>query len=166
MNATTAAFRAAVERGDLDGVLAACAPDVVVHSPITDLSRFEGHAELRTLLEDVLVAIREIRYTQDVGDDEWRALFYTARVGGVHVDEATRVRLGRDGRIAELWLYFRPLPGLAALTAALGVRLARRQGRMNTVLAIVLVKPLAVLLRLGDRIAVRLVGLPSRPRRS
>ena len=162
---TTAAFRAAVERADIEGTVATVTPDVIVNSPITDLSRFEGVDEFRALLEHVYVTITDIRYTDDVGDETIRALFYTGRVGGVHVDEATKVRLNDDGLIEEIWLYFRPLPGLVAVTAGLGIQLGRRQGRLNGVLMTLLLRALPAVMRLGDRVAIPLAGLPSRPKR-
>ena len=162
---TTAAFRAAVERADVEGTVATVAPDVIVNSPITDLSRFEGVEEFRALLEHVFVVITDIRYTDDVGDETTRALFYTARAGRTHIDEATKVRLNADGLIEEIWLYFRPLPGLVAVTAGLGIRLGRRQGLVNGVLMTLLLRALPAIMRLGDRAAIPLAGLPSRPKR-
>ena len=58
-----------------------------------------------------------INFTDDVGDAHTRALFYTATVRGVEVEEATRVRLDDQARVTEITLWFRPLPGLTALMA-------------------------------------------------
>jgi ketosteroid isomerase-like protein len=47
---TTARYRTAAEAGDVDGVVATLAPDVVLHSPITDKLEFRGLATLSAAL--------------------------------------------------------------------------------------------------------------------
>lgn len=156
--ATTARVRAAVEAGDVDGFVDTLAPDAVLRSPITTAFSFEGIDAIRGLMVEVLASIREIRYTGDVGDAHTRALFYTARVGAVEVEEATRVRLDDDARVTELTIWFRPLPGLTALLAELGPRIANRRSRSRGAAVAAITKPLAAMTRSGDRVAVKLVG--------
>ena len=161
--ATTARLRAAVEAGDVDRLMQAFAPDVVLHSPLTDSLTFDGADAVRGLMPHVLAVVRDIRYTDDVGDEQTRALFYTARIAGVEVEEATRVRLTDDAKIVDITLWFRPLPGLTALMAALGPRLAETPGRRSAVKA--MTAPLAAMTRHGDRVAVKFVT-PPRQRRA
>jgi hypothetical protein len=160
---TTRRYREAVESGDVDGFLATLAPEVVLHSPITAREQFRGHEELRVLLHAVLASIEGIRYFEDVGDARARALFYRARVGRQEVEEATLVRLDDRALITELRLWFRPLPGLAAVTGRLGPELARARGggRGRTALVAAITAPLVAATRVGDAVAVPLV----RPRR-
>jgi hypothetical protein len=62
-----------------------------------------------------------------------------------------RVELDADGRIAELTAFFRPMPGLAALAAALAPRVVvRRQGRLRATVARLAMAPIALLTRIGD----------------
>ena len=56
-------------------------------------------------------------------------------------------------QISEITIFFRPLPGLAALTSALAPRLARKHGRVRPLVASLLIGPLGLLTRLGDRLA-------------
>jgi hypothetical protein len=154
---TTARFRRAVEAGDVEAVIETLAPDVVLNSPITDRVVFRGRDEVRVLLRSVFATIGDIRYFADVGDERTRALFYRANVGGHPLEEATRVELDGQGQISEITLFFRPLPGLATLTAALAPRMARRHGRLRPVLARLLLAPFAFAARAGDRLARRLV---------
>jgi hypothetical protein len=134
-------------------VIATLAPDVVLHSPITERVKFRGPAEVRELLLSVFEAISDIRYSADVGDDRTRALFYRAHVNGTPVEEATRIELDEQGRIREITLFFRPLPGLATVTAELGPRVtARRHGRLRSILARLLLAPLGFVTRAGDRV--------------
>jgi hypothetical protein len=148
----TARFRRAVEAGDVEGVIETLAPDVVLHSPITDRFSFHGRDEVRDLLRSVFASIDGIRYFADVGNTRTRALFYRASIGGQPVEEATRLELDEAGRITEITLFFRPLPGLTALTAALAPRVASRHGRLRMLVARLMTAPLAVATRLGDRL--------------
>jgi hypothetical protein len=152
--ATTARFRRAVEAGDVEGVIETLAPDVVLHSPITARFDFNGRDEVRDLLRSVFATIDGIRYFADVGDDRTRALFYRGSVNGEPLEEATRIELDDEGRIKEITLFFRPLPGLATLTAALAPRVARRHGRFRALVARALTYPLGLATRLGDSIVV------------
>jgi hypothetical protein len=152
-SATTARFRAAGEARDVEAMLATLSDDVVLHSPITDRVTFDGIDAMRELLRAVFAVIDDIHYSADVGDEHVRALFYTAKVGGQPLEEATRVQLNDRQQISEITIFFRPLPGLAALTSALAPRLARKHGRVRPLVASLLIGPLGLLTRLGDRLA-------------
>jgi hypothetical protein len=151
-------LRAAVEAGDVDGVVATTAPGVVVRSPITDAFVFRGQAELRELMEDVLATVLDIRYYEEIGDARTRALFYHARVGTQAVDEATLVRLDDQGRITEFTIWYRPLRGLTRVTAGLAPRLARRQSPLRSRLAALGAGLLALVADVGEGPLLRLVG--------
>lgn len=156
--ATTKRFREAVESRDVDGFLATLAPGARLRSPITMLTEFDEVERLRELMVAVFESIEDIRYFEDVGDESVRALFYRAHVGGQHVEEATLLRLDDQGRVREITLFFRPLPGLTAVAAALGPRLARRRGVANWLVTSAMLRPLAAITRAGDRLGVRLVS--------
>ena len=139
----------------MDGFVATLAPDVVLHSPITSSLDFDGVEAVRALMPHVLSVVDEIAYTDDVGDAQTRALFYTARIGAVDVEEATRVRLDDQARITDITIWFRPMPGLAALMARLGPRMADTPAKAAAVRA--MTAPLAAMTRQGDKVAVKLV---------
>lgn len=151
-------FRTAGETHDLGLAMSACAEDVVVHSPLTDSTVFRGQAEVRQLFEAVYERFDGIRYTEEFGDGDRRVLFGTASVGGQRIDETLRLRLDGQGKIAEITLYVRPLPGLTAVMAALGPVLARRNGRSRFTVAVLkaMIAPLVAGTRLGDRTGVRM----------
>lgn len=156
--ATTARYRMAVQRADVDGFLATLAADAVLHSPITMRTDFRGHAELGELVGAVFATVQDIAFFEEVGDASTRALFYRARAGGQALEEATLLRLDEEARITELTIWFRPLPGLTAVMAGLAPRLAGRRSRSRGVAAAALTGPLAALTRAGDGIGVRLLG--------
>lgn len=154
--ATSERFREAVETGDVEGFLAVLAP-AVLRSPISMRAEFRGREQIGELMVSVFATIEDIRYFEDVGDAQTRALFYRARVGEQPIEEATLLRLDDRGQVREVTLYIRPLPGLTALMARLGPRLARQHGRARAAAVAAMTRPLAVVTGAGDRIAVRLV---------
>ena len=154
---TIRSLRAAAEAGDVDAFLATLADDVVLRSPITDSTVFRGRDEMRELMEAVFATIKEIRYFEEVGDERTRALFYRARVGKQQVEEATLARLDDAGKVRELTIWFRPLPGLTRLTADLTPRLARQRGRGTAAAVSAATGPLALITAAADARLVKLV---------
>lgn len=151
--ATTARLRQAGEVKDVEGVVGTLAADAVLRSPITDRVVFRGREEIREVLQSVFASVSDIHYFADVGDQRMRALFYRANVGGEPLEEAMRIELNEDAEIAELTIFYRPLPGLTSFAAAVGPRVAkRRHGRIRSLLARALLAPLALATRLGDRL--------------
>lgn len=160
---TVRRMRAAMEAGDIEGVMATTAPDVVLRSPITDKFQFRGHAELRELMEVVLETVADIRYYEEIGDDRTRAVFYRARVGSQPVDEACLIRLDDQARITEFTIWYRPLPGLASVAAGLAPRLTRRHSRARAAVVAAGTGLIALLAVRGEPPLLRLVR-PGRPR--
>jgi ketosteroid isomerase-like protein len=153
-----AAYRAAAEAQDVAGMLACMREDVVLTSPITDRFTFSGKAQMRDLLEDVHAVVAEVEYRADAGDDTTRVLTLDARVGRQRIGEAMLVTLDDDGLIARMELYVRPLPGLTALAAALGPRVARRKGRGRALAVRLMIAPLAFLTARGEGAGSRLAS--------
>lgn len=149
---TTARMRAAAEANDVDGVLATCAVDVVLHSPITDRVVFRGREEVGEVLRAVFATLEDMRYFADVGDQRTRALFYQASVGSQSLEEAARIELNEHAEIQKFTIFYRPLPGLATFTAALAPRVARNHGPVRSLIARTLIYPLGLMSRVGDRI--------------
>lgn len=154
---TTVLMRKAAEARDVNGVLDTLAADVILRSPITDRVVFRGHDQVRGVLTAVFSTLDDTHYFADVGDQSTRALFYTARVGRQPVEEAMRVELNDDAEIRALTIFYRPLPGVATLAAALGPKVARKHSGLRSLIARVMLFPLAFLTRLGDRLAPWLV---------
>jgi hypothetical protein len=146
------ALRAAGERGDADAVAELLAPDVVFHSPMTELVRFEGQEEVAALYRDIFAVLEDIDTTEPLELGDTRSFSFRARVRGVELEAMNLVRFNEQGQIAEMTVFVRPLPGLATLFAALPPRVsARRRGRVKAALATLLARPLAFAVRTADR---------------
>jgi hypothetical protein len=153
-----AAYRAAAEAHDVPAMLACMAPDVTLKSPITDRFAFSGHAQMRDLLEDVYSVIEDVRYLADAGDARTRLLTLEGRVRGQRLDEAMLVTLDDEGLITRMELFVRPLPGLTALAATLGPRVARRRSRTRALAVRTMIAPLAFMTRHGEGAGSRLAA--------
>ncbi|MDO8189248.1 nuclear transport factor 2 family protein [Conexibacter sp. JD483] len=154
--ATIAAFRAAADRGDADAVAPLLAPDVALHSPLTDRVRFDGRDEVAALHHDIFAVLHDLRTSDPLRLGDRCAAPFSARVRGVELRAVILVQLDAQGLIADLEIYGRPLPALAALFSALPPRVsARRRGRLTGALVAVLARPLAFALHIADRLAPR-----------
>ena len=156
VSAAITALRAAGERGDANAVAELLAPDVVFHSPMTDLVWFEGKDEVAALYRDVFAVLEDINTTEPLALGDTRAFSFHARVRGVELEAMNLVRCNEQGQIVEFRIFVRPLPGIATLFAALPPRVsARRRGRVWGVLVASVARPLAFAVRIVDRASPR-----------
>jgi hypothetical protein len=117
-----AAFRAAVERRDLDAALALLADDVVFRSPAV-FKPYEGRETVATILRTVFGVFEDFRYTDELAGDGVHALIFEARVGDRSLQGLDLIRPDAEGRIAEFTVMVRPASGLMALAQRMGPEL-------------------------------------------
>lgn len=128
---TAAAFRAAVERLDIEGVRALLAEDIVFHSPVT-FHPFVGRDTVIGLLTLVAGTFEQFRYTDELAGEGTHALIFRASVDGRELEGIDLLRFDADGLIADFTVMIRPLSGLvpfaqkmAEQTAAAGIHSTR-----------------------------------------
>lgn len=156
--ATTQQYRIAGEARDLDQFMETLAPDVVLHSPITRRASFAGREQLRDLYQVIFGTVSDVRFHTDIGAEHERVLIHHERVSDQELEVVTLAQLNEQAKISKITLWVRPLPGLTALAAALGPRLARQYGRGRMAIAVTaLMKPLTVMTRVGDQLADQLI---------
>jgi len=117
------AFRAAVERGDIDDAVELLADDVVFRSPAV-FKPYEGRETVETILRTVFGVFEDFRYTDELSGEGADALIFEARVGDRSLQGLDLIRAGEDGRIAEFTVMVRPASGLMALAERMGPALA------------------------------------------
>jgi len=118
-----AAFRAAVERMDLEAVRELLAPDIVFHSPVT-FHPFIGRDTVLALLGLVAQTFEDFRYTDELVADGAHALIFKASVAGKELEGIDLLRFDDQGLIADFTVMLRPLSGLIPFAQAMGEKAA------------------------------------------
>jgi hypothetical protein len=156
VSAAIAAYRDAGERGDADAAGALLAPDVELHSPLTERVRFVGRDEVTAMHRDIFAVLEELETGEPLARDDTRAFTFRARVRGVELNAMILAEFNDDAQMADLTLFGRPLPATAALFAALPPRVsARRRGPAMGMLVTLIARPLALIVQTADRLAPR-----------
>ncbi len=150
-------MRAAMERRDIRAVADAFAADAEFHSPLTDKLTFKGREQIAALAGIVLDVFENFRYTEEIMGEEGGFLVGRAKVDGLEIEFVDHLRFGGDGRIAEMTVFFRPLPAAAAALREIGARLGRRKSGARGAVISILTHPLALMTRIGDAIGAGLL---------
>jgi hypothetical protein len=128
-----AAFRSAVESGDVDGVLALVSPDVVFNSPVV-YRPYQGREVLGVILRAVMGLFKEFRYEREIGAEGAadHALLFRARVGDRELHGCDFLHFGRDGLIEEVTVMVRPRSAALALAVAMNSEVLAVQRRLGS----------------------------------
>jgi SnoaL-like domain len=113
------AFRAAIERADIDAAVGLLADDVVFRSPAV-FKPYEGRDTVATILRTVFDVLEDFRYTDELEGDGVHGLIFEARVGDRSLQGLDLLRPAADGRIAEFTVMIRPASGLIAVAERMG----------------------------------------------
>jgi hypothetical protein len=118
------AFRQAIERHDLDALIALFREDAVLHSPIT-FQPFEGKAAIRRLLGIILEVFQDFRYTDelDAADGMTKVLVFRTRVKNRDIEGIDMVRFDDAGMVRDLTVMVRPRSGMETLLGEVQPRL-------------------------------------------
>jgi ketosteroid isomerase-like protein len=152
-------LRAAVEARDLDAMIATLAPDVVFYSPLIS-ETFEGRDQVADLFRHLAAAVLfdgDVRYSEELADGDTAVLVFSVNVKGRRVEGVDVLKHDDEGKIREMTVFLRPLPGATAVAQVLSPRLAGGGSRVKGAFAGLGVRPLASLSRLFDRIGSRKV---------
>lgn len=120
---SASAFRAAVERMDVEAISSQLAEDVVFHSPVT-FHPFLGRKDVTRLLELVSQTFSDFRYTDELTVDGAEALVFRASVGNRELEGIDLLRFDEDGLISDFTVFIRPLSALVPFAQAMGEKAA------------------------------------------
>jgi hypothetical protein len=118
---------------------------------------FTGREQIGAVTEVILEVFDDFRYTDEVRVQDTAFLVALARIGGQDIEMVDHLRLGSDGKVQELTVFFRPLPAATVALRLIGSGLVRRKSAFRATLISVLARPLAFMTRTGDPIGVRLI---------
>lgn len=126
MTDALAQYRTASEAGDIGGIMAACAPDVEVVSPISGRMVFRGQKDVEFLLTGVYGSLKDLRWTDPLGDGTRRVMVGEARLLGVRLTDAMVFDLDAEGRIRRIGPHLRPWLALTLFALVLGPKVSLR----------------------------------------
>jgi hypothetical protein len=118
--------RVAFEARDHDALVAALAPEVVLHSPIIEVP-FTGIDEVGELFGVLMEQLWPIEYLDEIPGDP-HVLHWTGEIKGQRIDGIDLLRFDDQGRVSEMTVFFRPLAGVATFLGATGPKLGRKRG--------------------------------------
>ena len=153
------AFEDAAHAHDAEAVIACFANDIVISSPVTQRIRFSGIEQASDLFRRVLDVIEDIEFYETVGEGEQtQVIFWRGRVGRHYLEEANLLRLDDDGRIREMTVFMRPIPGLLALAVGLASSLAGNHHPARGWAVRATLGTLAAAYRAGEPLVIALAG--------
>ena len=121
-------YLAASEAGDIEGVIGALAADVELTSPISGRMVFRGREDVGFLLGAVYGSLKDLHWTQTLGEGENRVSVGHARIGPLRMTDAMVFELDSAGRIRMISPHLRPWLALTLFALVLGPKVARRPG--------------------------------------
>ena len=126
------AFRAAVESGDHQAVIALLAEDVVFRSPVV-FQPYHGRDTLAAILLAVSRVFEDFRYEGEIGSADSRdhALVFNARIGNREVHGCDFLHIDENGLIDDFSVMVRPLSAALALAEAMKVELEAAQRELG-----------------------------------
>jgi len=122
IQATVAAFRAALERGDVAAAAQTLAPDIVFHSPIV-FQDYTGLPAVTKLLTAVAQVFEGFHYVREFSAPDGHALVFRATVSGRELEGIDILTIGADGLIHDFTVMARPYSAATALREAMAARM-------------------------------------------
>jgi|SRR5215211_1876602 len=116
-------FPAALQARDHPALVEMLAPDVVLHSAVTN-APFEGRETVGELYASVIASFEEVEVVDEFSNGSTHAFFWRGRIDGRFVEGADRLRLDGHGKVRDITVVGRPLSGLATFLSGIGARFA------------------------------------------
>lgn len=120
---TAAAFRAAVENGDMAAGVALLADHVSFSSPIVHRT-YSGRDQVAPVLFAVGTVFEDFRYTAEFSSTDGHVLRFSARVDDRDIDGVDILTVDAEGRIVDFAVMVRPYSAATALRTRMAALLA------------------------------------------
>ncbi|HEV2592398.1 MAG TPA: nuclear transport factor 2 family protein [Gaiellaceae bacterium] len=115
-------MREAIEAGDVEGLAALLAEDVVFRSPAV-YKPYQGRDTVLALLSVVAQVFENFRYAAEWNDGPTTILMFEATVGDRELQGVDILERNEDGLVERFTVMIRPFSGLQAVAAAVTARL-------------------------------------------
>jgi hypothetical protein len=103
---------------DRDALAGILAENVALYGPLGD-EPVTGREAVLDAIESVGTAATELTYTEVLSGETHHAAYFRLHVADTAVDGLDRFRLDADGKIAEITIWWRPLPSGVEMQARL-----------------------------------------------
>jgi len=107
-------FLEAMQRKDLDTMLAQMAETVILKTPL-DVEAFPGKPAVRPVAQALLRVVDKFDFREIMQGPRHVAVFFKVSVGALELDAMDYFRLGETGLIEEMTVLWRPLPSVVAV---------------------------------------------------
>ncbi|MEU6560513.1 nuclear transport factor 2 family protein [Nocardia nova] len=152
------AFVEAWRTHDIDRLIDAMAPDIVLHSPMLS-APFRGRRVARDLYTALFAKIEQLEILEQSKTAGTETIVFRAQLGRRTIDGVDVIRYDPQGDIIEIRNFIRPLSAIGLFAGATGPGFARKRGRAAAVLTFLLTQPLRALFAVLDRVAPKLLPL-------
>jgi hypothetical protein len=137
--ATFAQYRTTVESfvncmrsgADKDALARILAENVVLIGPLSD-EPLTGREAVTAAIQGVSTVAEDLTYNEILSGETHHAAFFRLQVGDTAVDGMDYILLDADGRIAEVTIFWRPLPTGVEMQARLAPLVGMRPRELRT----------------------------------
>ena len=155
---TPTPLRAAFEVGDLDGVVDALSPEIVLRSPIFE-EPIVGIDQARDLFAVLVEVFAPVTYLDEIPGGP-HVLHFTCELKGRTLEGIDLLRFDEQGKVSEITVFFRPFPAVAAFLSETGPKLGRRRAGAGTAALVAATGgPLGVMMRATASLGPRMLRM-------
>ena len=90
------------------------AEDVAITGPLSN-EPLTGREAVIAAIQDISAVATDLTYQEVLSGETHHAAFFRLQIDDATVDGMDYIRLGTDGRIAEITIFWRPLPSAARM---------------------------------------------------
>ena len=106
---------------DTDALTDVLAEDVVITGPLSD-EPLTGCEAVTAAIQDISAVATDITYKEVLSGETHHAASFRLQIGDATVDGMDYIRVDADGKIAEITVFWRPLPSAVQMQARLAIR--------------------------------------------
>ena len=116
---------------DTDALADLLAEDVAITGPLTD-EPLTGREAVTAAIQDLSAVARDLSYKEVLSGETHHAAFFRLQIEDTAVNGMDYVLLDADGKIAEVTIFWRPLPSAVQMQARLATRSGSQPWELRT----------------------------------
>ena len=116
---------------DTDALTQVLAEDVAIAGPLSD-EPLTGREAVTAAIQDLSAVATDLSYKEALSGETHHAAFFQLQIDDTTVDGMDYIRLDADGKIAEITIFWRPLPSAVEMQARLATRSGSQPCELRT----------------------------------